>query len=68
LRTSECTKCYNFDNNEHKCKDNEGAGTNILPSVEDKIIVPEGKTLDDYKKSIPTGKVLCPENAPFFTG
>jgi hypothetical protein len=39
-----------------------------LPSVEDKIIVPEGKTLDDYKKSIPTGKVLCPENAPFFTG
>jgi hypothetical protein len=39
-----------------------------LPSVEDKIIVPEGKTLDDYKKNIPTGKVLCPENAPFFTG
>jgi len=37
-----------------------------LPSTENKIIIPEGKKLEDYKK--PSGTVVCPENAPFYTG
>ena len=67
LRTSECIECSNFDPKEHKCKDNEGAATNI-PSTSDRIIIPVGKTLDEYKNKIPSSAVVCPDKAPFYTG